>query len=172
MESVSIEQDMADRSKYGRTLIVTQCIIGATYMLFGVVVYFFFGAATGRTCGDSADGSLGGGMYGSMEDASGGGAAAAAGAGGAVGEQCPGGHWLDKTIFQNVPPGACDSDGDMTMSLLWSFGPAQQPQLARLWPKESQHWLHKTIMTIMQCIVRVHHALHCHCHCRGVVHDD
>ena len=50
MESVSIEQDMASRAVYLRTLVSTQVAIGLLYMAFGVVVYFFFGAATGRVC--------------------------------------------------------------------------------------------------------------------------
>lgn len=55
MESVSIEQDMKDRTEFGATLVITQIVIGVAYMVFGVVVYFFFGEATGRMCVDTGN---------------------------------------------------------------------------------------------------------------------
>lgn len=76
MESVSIEQDMQKRSSYLRALVSTQLLIGVLYMAFGVSVYFFFGAATGRVCTD--DGSHESSLV------------------------CN--HWKDETIFQNIPP--------------------------------------------------------------------
>lgn len=75
MESVSIEQDMVHRGSYLRTLISTQLVIGVLYIAFGVIVYFFFGDATGRVCADA-------GSQNSLV--------------------CS--DWEDKTIFQNIPP--------------------------------------------------------------------
>jgi hypothetical protein len=60
MESVSIEQDMANRAVYLRTLVSTQVGIGLLYMSFGAVVFFFFGAATGRVCATEAASDDGG----------------------------------------------------------------------------------------------------------------
>ena len=50
-------------------------------MSFGCAVYFCFGAATGRVCGDWADGSVGASTL-----------------------VCH--HWEDKTVFQNIPHAA------------------------------------------------------------------
>ena len=60
MESVSIEQDMANRAVYLRTLVSTQVGIGLLYMSFGAVVFLFFGAATGRVCATEAASDDGG----------------------------------------------------------------------------------------------------------------
>ncbi len=81
MESVSIEQDMANRNNYLRTLVTTQVGIGLLYMGFGCAIYFCFGSATGRMCGDHQDGSAGTSSL-----------------------MCR--HWSDVTIFQNIPPGS------------------------------------------------------------------
>lgn len=43
MESVSIEQDMFDRSQFHRMLWATFAVIVLMYLSFGVLVYMFFG---------------------------------------------------------------------------------------------------------------------------------
>ena len=48
MEAVSIEQDMADRSRFHQVLRATFTFITASYILFGVLAYACFGEATGR----------------------------------------------------------------------------------------------------------------------------
>ena len=48
MEVVSIEQDMADRSHFMPMIVTTLIAITALYLAFGLLVYSFYGEATGR----------------------------------------------------------------------------------------------------------------------------
>ena len=48
MEVVSIEQDMADRSRFMPMIVTTLIAITALYLAFGLLVYSFYGEATGR----------------------------------------------------------------------------------------------------------------------------
>jgi solute carrier family 36 (proton-coupled amino acid transporter) len=92
MESVSIEQDMKHRGSYLRTLVLTQASVVILYLGFGVVIYFFFGAATGRVCTDPGSPSP---------------------------TACQ--HWRDATIFQNIPPGVFFTTVKLAVSLNLTF---------------------------------------------------
>ena len=54
MEVVSIEQDMADRSRFEHMLDRTFACLTAVFLAFGVFVYICFGEATGREWDDAA----------------------------------------------------------------------------------------------------------------------